>query len=423
MNFVRKGPDANPLAPLMQNSVMPSPASAKLVPSLTTKRITSIDFLRGLVIVIMALDHVRDYFHADSMILDPTDLETTTPVFFFTRWITHFCAPVFMFLAGTSAFLVGQRKSRKQLSWFLFTRGLWLVLLELTIVNFAWLFNLEFTTIFLIVIWALGVGMMILSALIFLPLRVLLAVGLLIVAGHNLLDNFHVPGNGFWAILWAVLHERRAFEFDGRVLGVGYPIIPWLGIMITGYCFGYFYRKQADPATRKKYLRWLGLGICCLFILLRAINVYGDPSPWAEQPSTVFTILSFLNLSKYPPSLLYTLMTLGPAILLLSVTEEIKGRIAKGFISIGRVPMFFYILHIYFIHLGAMLAISLSGHPWTDMLLTTWPWMEPQLKGYGFSLGVTYLVWLLLILLLYPLCVWYDRYKTLHKEKWWLSYL
>jgi uncharacterized membrane protein len=407
----------------MQTSVMPVPASTPSVPFFPAKRISSIDFLRGLVIVIMALDHVRDYFHADSMILDPTDLQTTTPAFFFTRWITHFCAPVFVFLAGTSAFLVGQRKSRRQLSKFLVTRGLWLIFLEITIVNFGWFFNIHFTSIFLAVIWVLGLGMIILSAMIHLPYRLLLVIGLLIVAGHNLLDTVHVPGNEVGAMLWAEIHERRLFQINRLAIGTAYPILPWLGIMLTGYCFGSLYRTQVNPVYRKKMLQYIGIGVCCLFILLRAINVYGDPSPWQQKSSGVLAILSFLNVTKYPPSLLYASMTLGPAILLLSVTEDLKGKFSNALTAIGRVPMFFYILHIYFIHLGAMLAISLMGHPWTDMILSSWPWTQPQLKGYGFSLGSTYLIWLGLILLLYPLCAWYDKYKSSHKDKWWLSYL
>ena len=261
------------------------------------------------------------------------------------------------------------------------------------------------------------------SALIHLPFRLLLVIGLLIVAGHNLLDNVHVPGEGIGAILWAELHERRLFQINGYAVGTAYPILPWLGIMITGYCFGSFYRKQVNPVTRKKTLQYIGIGACFLFIVIRAINVYGDPSPWTQQASGTLTVLSFLNLTKYPPSLLYALMTLGPAILLLSVTEDIKGKFLNALAAIGRVPMFFYILHIYFIHLGAMLAITLTGHQWSDMILSSWPWTQPQLKGYGFSLGATYLIWLGLILLLYPLCAWYDKYKSSHKDKWWLSYL
>ena len=192
---------------------------------------------------------------------------------------------------------------------------------------------------------------------------------------------------------------------------------------ITGYCFGSFYKKDVNAATRRKVLRYIGLAVCCLFILVRAINIYGDPSPWKSQASGTFTLLSFLNLTKYPPSFLYTLMTLGPAILLLSVTENIKGRFLNALTVIGRVPMFFYIVHIYLIHLAAMLAISLMGHPWSDMILTSWPWTQPQLKGYGFSLATSYGIWLVLVLLLYPLCAWYDKYKSAHKDKWWLSYL
>jgi len=405
----------------MQISALPLPSVKPF--SSTHQRITSIDFLRGLVMIIMALDHVRDYFHADSMLIDPANLEQTTTPLFLTRWITHFCAPVFMFLAGTSAFLVGERKSREELAGFLLKRGVWLMILELTVVNFGWFFDLHFTSIFLIVIWALGFSMVILAGLIYLPFRLLATVGLLIVAGHNLLDNVHVEGNSIGAILWAEFHERRLFMIDGHRLGTGYPLLPWLGIMITGYCFGYFYRNQSNPGTRRKQLLLIGLSACVLFILLRFINVYGDPSPWDFQSTPLFTLLSFINTTKYPPSLLYTLMTLGPAILLLALSERIKGTLSNALVTIGRVPMFFYIVHIYLIHLVAMVAAGLSGHSWSDMLLTGWTWTQPQLKGYGFSLPVTYLFWISLIAVLYPLCKWYDRYKSSHRHYWWLSYL
>ena len=388
---------------------------------LNRKRIESIDLLRGIVMVIMALDHVRDYFHADHFLYDPTDMTQTTAPVFFTRWITHFCAPVFVFLAGTSAFLVGERKTKKELSLFLVKRGLWLMLLELTIVNFAWFFNPEFPFFRLQVIWVLGLGMVIMSVLIYLPPKVILAAGLLILFAHNLLDNIHATGNSVRDFLWAELHERKRFIIGGRMVVTGYPIIPWLCIMMLGYCFGSLYKKGMDTALRKKYLLMIGGAAITLFLLIRGINIYGDMKPWAVQHSFILTICSFLNVAKYPPSLLYTLMTLGPALVVLMLLEKPLNRLGNMLVRIGRVPMFFYILHLYLIHAAALLAIEFTGRSWKDMIMVGNE--NPQLKGYGFSLWVVYLVWVAVILMLYPLCKRYDNYKTNHKEKWWLSYL
>jgi uncharacterized membrane protein len=388
-------------------------------------RIHSIDLLRGIVIIIMALDHVRDYFHADNFLYDPTDFSHTTPVVFFTRWITHFCAPVFMFLSGTSAFFVGERKTKKHLSTFLLTRGLWLMLLELTVVNFAWRFNPAFPFFGLAVIWALGCCMVILAALIHLPKQIILIIGLLILCMHNMLDDIHATGDSWKDILWAELHERKRFTIAGHVVATGYPLLAWIGIMSLGYCFGQLYKKGIDAAVRKKYLLTIGCAATILFLLIRGINMYGDKEPWNVQSTFIMTVCSFLNTTKYPPSLLYALMTLGPAIVFLAFAEKTLGWLGNKIIHFGRVPLFFYILHLYLIHLLAVIAVVLSGHPWTDMITTSnlnvsdCPW----LKGYGFSLGIVYLVWLLVVLMLYPLCKWYDGYKQSHKEKWWLSYL
>jgi len=390
-----------------------------------TKRIESIDLLRGIVIIIMALDHVRDYFHAANFLYEPTDMTQTNPAVFFTRWITHFCAPVFVFLAGTSAFLVGERKTKNELSSFLLKRGLWLILLEIVVIDFAWSFNPAYPLIRLQVIWVLGLAMVILSGLIYLPLKIILMIGLLILFGHNLLDNIHATGNSFTDFLWGVLHERKRFSFGGRLIATGYPIISWLGIMALGYCFGSLYKKGLDAALRKKYLLLIGGTAIALFMLLRGINMYGDRAPWSVQSSLLLTVCSFLNVTKYPPSLMYVLMTLGPALIVLALLEKPLNRLESMIIRIGRVPLFFYILHLFLIHLLAVVAVVLSGRPWTDMISITninakdSPW----LKGYGFSLAGTYLVWLIVVLLLYPLCKWYDQYKTSYKQKWWLSYL
>ncbi|MEP7376445.1 MAG: heparan-alpha-glucosaminide N-acetyltransferase domain-containing protein [Chitinophagaceae bacterium] len=389
------------------------------------KRIESIDLLRGIVIIIMALDHVRDYFHAGNFLYEPNDMSQTNGAVFFTRWITHFCAPVFVFLAGTSAFLVGERKTKKELSAFLLKRGIWLMLLEVVVITFAWTFNPAYIIFRLQVIWVLGLAMIIMSALIYLPPKIILIIGLVILFGHNLLDNIHATGNSFKDFLWAELHERKRFFLAGHQVTTGYSILAWLGIMMLGYSFGIFYKKGIDPALRKKYLLGIGSTAISLFLLLRGINSYGDMAPWSTQSSFELTICSFLNVTKYPPSLMYTLMTLGPALIALAFLEKPLNWVGKTIIPIGRVPLFFYILHIFLIHGLAVIAVVVSGRPWTDMIITTIANAKesPWLQGYGFSLAGTYVVWMLVILLLYPLCRWYDKYKTSHKEKWWLSYL
>jgi uncharacterized membrane protein len=385
------------------------------------KRIESIDLLRGVVIIIMALDHVRDYFHADQFLFSPTDMSKTYPALFFTRWITNFCAPAFVFLAGTSAFLIGRRKSKKELSRFLFTRGLWLIFLEVTVVNFAWWFNPETPFIRLQTIWSLGASMIALSILIYLPKKLILLTGLLFIFGHNLLDNIHVPGNSLKAFLWAEVNERKRFMVSGHTIAAGYAVVPWFGIMALGYYAGNFYIREMSADKRKKYLLVIGASVIGLFILLRATNTYGDMVPWAVYNHPATTIISFFNLTKYPPSLLYTLMTLGPCMIFLALAEKPLGKTGHAITTVGRVPMFFYILHLYLIHLLALLAAELSGRSWKAMIMTGNE--NPQLKGYGFSLWVVYLVWIAIVLMLYPLCKRYDKYKTNHKEKWWLSYL
>lgn len=389
--------------------------------ALPKKRIESIDLLRGVVIIIMALDHVRDFFHADHFLFNPADITKTYPALFFTRWITHFCAPAFVFLAGTSASIVGQRKSKKELSWFLLSRGLWLMLLELTVINFAWFFNPAFPVLVLQVIWALGVCMVVLSAFIHLPQKLILFIGIIILFGHNLLDTIHVDGTGIKAFLWAALHERKAFTFMGHIFRTGYPVLAWIGIMALGYCFGSLYKKEVTAPARKKYLVTLGVSAVMLFFLIRIINIYGDNTPWSVYTNTSTTIISFFNVTKYPPSLLYSLMTLGPCMIFLAYTEKPLGKAGKAITVFGRVPMFFYILHIFLIHALAMAVISFTDKSWDDMIM--FGYQNPQLKGYGFSLWVVYLVWISIILLMYPLCKRYDKYKTNHKEKWWLSYL
>jgi len=374
--------------------------------------------------IIMALDHVRDYFHADAFLYDPLDLNKTTVALYFTRWITHFCAPIFVLLAGTSAFLSGQRKTKKQLSFFLLTRGIWLMVLEETVVNFEWFYNIHFNFFIFGVIWVLGLCMVILAGLIFLPRKLLLVFGLIMVAGHNLLDKTVVPENDTLGFFWGILHQQKFFQMGQVLIAEFYHVIPWVGVMTLGYCLGGLYAKDFDPVKRRKILLRIGVSSWILFIIIRSINVYGDLYTWTSQASPMLTLLSFLNVHKYPPSLDYLLVTEGFAMIFLSATENVSNRFTK-FISVyGRVPMFYYLCHLLLIHLGAMLAAVLTGYHWYDMVsFDTWITELPRFKGYGFSLGAVYLIWIALILILYPLCRKYDSYKSRHKEKWWLSYL
>jgi uncharacterized membrane protein len=372
----------------------------------------------------MALDHTRDYFHADAFLYDPLDLEKTTVLLYFTRWITHFCAPIFVLLAGTSAFISGQRKTKKELSGFLLKRGIWLIILEQTVVNFSWFFNIHFNFFIFGVIWVLGLCMIILAGLIFLPRNLICLIGFVMVAGHNLLDPIHFQNNNASGFIWGMLHDRKIFAIGPVHIAEAYHIIPWAGVMALGYCLGGIFANGYDAAKRKKILLQLGSACLLLFMIIRGINVYGNLYPWTSHSSPLLTFLSFINISKYPPSLDYLLVTEGSAFLFLALTENISNGFTR-FISVyGRVPLFYYILHIYLIHLVAILAAVLSGYKWTDMTgFTTWISGMPSLQGYGFSLGVVYLVWISIILLLYPLCKWYDRYKSAHRDKWWLSYL
>jgi uncharacterized membrane protein len=390
----------------------------------TTNRITSIDFLRGAIMIIMALDHVRDYLFAGSFLYDPLDFAKTSGILFFTRWVTHFCAPIFMLLAGTSAFLIGQKKTKKELSVFLLKRGLWLVFLEMIVVNFGWNFNITFPMFLFITIWALGISMIVLAALIHLPNKLILVFCVILIAGHNLFDGFHITGNTLPAFGWSLLHDQQFFTWHSEILLVGYPLVPWIGVMPLGYCLGQLYTSGYDAKKRKKTLLIMGVTAIVLFILIRYSNLYGDPAKWSIQKNSLFTFLSFIKVNKYPPSLLYILMTLGPALLFLAFTEKLQNSVVKVVSVYGRVPMFYYLIHIYVIHLVAMVASGITpGENWKIWILTKPIWFTTDLKGYGFSLPVAYLIWLIIVIALYPLCKWYDSYKQAHKEKWWLSYL
>lgn len=387
-------------------------------------RIESIDILRGLVMVIMALDHVRDYFHYGSFFSDPTNLETTTPFLFLTRFITHYCAPVFVFLAGTSAFLYGSKKTKPELFKFLFTRGIWLVFLEIAVNNLIWWFDINYGFVVLQVIWAIGLSMVILSFLIFLPKQILIAIGLIIILGHNLLDTILLKGESIGAILWYILHQGSQITTDSnRLIGIYYPILPWVGVIILGYSFGLFYVKNFNASIRKKWLLIMGFAAIALFFIIRGSNVYGDLEPWTIQDTSTKTILSFFNVSKYPPSLSYLLITLGPALLFLYGIETVKNKFTDFFLVFGRVPLFYYFLHVFVIHALAIIGILIFGGNWQDMILTAEAFQNANLINYGYSLMVVYTVWAGVIILLYFPSKKYMVYKAKNKQKWWLSYL
>lgn len=387
---------------------------------MTKNRIESLDLLKGLVIVIMALDHVRDYFHYSSYIFDPTDPTLTTVPLFLTRFLTNFCAPAFSFLAGISSFMVGKRKSPNELSSFLLNRGLWLVFVELVIMNFGWYFDVSFRSVNFSVIWSLGISMIFLAGLIHLPKKVILIFSCLLIFGHNLLDNIHFDGS----ILWAFLHEQKPFlTTPNHIFVAVYPLIPWIAVMALGYYFGSFYDKDYDPIKRKKIFNIIGIAAIVFFVILRGINIYGNLLPWNNYGNLMQTTFSFLNLTKYPPSLSFLLVTLGGAFLFLASAETLKGRVVNFFCVFGRVPFFFYIIHIYLIHFLALITAEFTGLGWQKMVLPAMPFMVKALKGFGFNLFIVYLIWILIIAMLYPLCKRFDTYKQNHKDKWWLSYL
>ena len=381
-------------------------------------RLTSIDLLRGLIIVLMVLDHTRDYFMTGAFFTDAVDPKTSWPALYATRWITHLCAPGFVFLAGVSAFLKGARDGdTKALSWFLFSRGLWLVVLELTVVNFGW--NFGVAPPFLQVIWAIGAGMIALAALVWLGPRVVLALGIAIIAGHNLLDPINPPHLGEAAPVWNLLHESGFPTILGVPIFAAYPLIPWLGILCLGYGLGFIFLKT--PGERIRTLLFLGLAFLAAFIALRWINVYGDPRPWTEQADAVRTAMSFLNVQKYPPSLQFTLVTLGINLLLLSGFERLRGPIAEFFLTFGRVPLFVYVLHIYLIHaLQILVGTVIAGRPASDFIKV---FENPaKQQGWGYDLPVVYLVWAVILALLFPLARWFGKVKR-ERRDWWLSYL
>jgi uncharacterized membrane protein len=402
--------------------VTPAPSEVIVRAAPVPDRLPSVDLLRGAVMVLMALDHVRDYV-SDEIFINPTDLTQASPALFLTRWVTHFCAPTFIFLAGTGAFLSRNRgRSRADLSWFLLTRGLWLVFLELTVVRAAWWFNWDLYHHGPAIFWAIGWSMVALSALVFLPTPLIALFGVVMIAGHNLLDKLTAEDLRLPEWLWIVLHRPgEAPVVDGFTLGTGYCLIPWVGVMAAGYAFGTM--LQLAPGVRRRAVGALGLALIAAFVVLRALDFYGDPNHLTGQPTVVRSCLSFLNCTKYPPSLLYLLMTLGPAIFALALFDRPLSPLARPIVTFGRVPLFFYLLHIPLIH-GLAVLLDWARFGWSP-LATGGPWdLRPGLvpDTWGVNLPVVYLLWVAVVVVLYFPCRWFAEVKRRHRSGW-LSYL
>lgn len=413
-----------------------SPASpAHATPALAAgARISEIDMMRGFVIVLMALDHTRDYFLGGpgmvgigGNLLDPT---TTTPLLYITRWITHLCAPTFVFLAGVSAYLqFAKGKPTPQLSGFLFTRGLWLIFLEITVLSFGWSFGFPYA-FFLQVIWAIGLCMLALAALVWLPRMVVLALGVLIVGGHNLFDPITVEQGG---LAWQILHEGGPLFVGEQPIGlIAYPVLPWIGIAALGYGLGAVFTLPAE--TRNRTILFIGLGMLAAFLVLRLTMIYGDPAfptgpegvwrDWREQPSLGAGMMVFLDVQKYPPSLQFTLVTLGIMLTLWPLFTRLRGPVASVLNTFGAVPFFFYLLHVYLIHVLSIVANMAMGRDvggLFDYMINVFIAPE-KLAGLGFSLGWVYVAWIVILALLYPVCRYWQQLKARRRD-WWLSYL
>jgi len=379
-------------------------------------RLESIDVVRGVIMILMALDHTRDYFGMRG--LDPTNLANTSAAWFATRWITHFCAPVFFLLMGTGAYLSLRRQTPRELARFLFTRGLWLIFLELVLMRWVIQFNIDYHVTLLLVLWALGWAMIGLAALVRLPLRAIAVIGLVMIVGHNLLDAVR------WANpVWAVLHQPGfVWRTSEHLVFAAYPLIPWLGVTAVGFALGRIY--DWDTLRRRAWLARVGLAACAAFVVLRAVNLYGDPVPWTAQRDALFTGLAFINTTKYPPSLLFLLMTLGPVLLLLWMLERGTPRWLAAAKVIGRVPLFYYVVHFFLIHLltTAVCLLRYGSAHWSfeSPDLAHYPFSAPP--GWGYALPGIYLWWALVVAVMYPLCRGFANLKQRRSEAW-LSYV
>jgi uncharacterized membrane protein len=373
----------------------------------------------------MALDHVRDFVMSGS-VQDPTASAATGPLLFATRWITHFCAPTFVFLAGTSAGLMSQRKTPTALASFLLTRGLWLIALEVFVISITWTFAPTGvaeaggqTYIAMQVIWAIGASMVVLAAAQFLGRGACLAIGAGIILGHNLLDAVWPAASttGSTGPLWVVLHARQLYTLGPISVYFSYPLLPWIGVMLVGYGSASLFELPAK--LRDPRLLRIGMGLVMAFILIRAANVYGDPHPWEPEPgNAAASVMSFLNTTKYPPSLLFILMTLGPAAIACAFADRWRGRVRDAFVTLGRAPLAFYVAHLYLVHILALLLGIAQGFS-AQQFLTHYRFFP---KGFGVGLAGVYLIWILVVVILYPLCRWVAALKARRRD-WWLSYV
>ena len=371
-----------------------------------TYRLAAIDWLRGFVMIIMTLDHVRDYVHSSAQ--DPMADPDVNGMLYFTRWISHLCAPTFVFLTGLSAGLMLQRKSRGEISQLLFTRGLWLIFLEITVISLSWKFNFSNQPgVILQVIWAIGVSMIALSALVYLPRGWILGIGIVIVAGSNLLDGLLPPSTFAQpSPFWLAIHRQLIFMVGDISVVVAYPILSWVGIIACGYACAALYEQE--PQQRSRRLAQWGLGLLAAFFVLRLSNVYGDPVSWQTAETAGKTVMRFFNVEKYPPSLLFTCVTLGIALLLLRAAEKYRFALYDAVVIFGRVPLFFYVAHLYLAHLLAVLFGMLQGFPASAWLTT----VLAKPAGYGFNLLIVYLVWIAVVICLYPACRYFSALKA-----------
>jgi uncharacterized membrane protein len=376
--------------------------------------------------IVMALDHVRDFFHSGAMLHSPTNMATTTPAVFLTRWITHFCAPVFLFTAGISAYLWLARggRTKDQLSRFLLIRGLWLIGLEVFVLRFALYFSLSAKyPVLLITLWALGASMMALAALVHLPVPLLTGLSAAVILLHNLTDHVQASSFGSLGWIWNVLHQPGALRVAGMVVVVGYSLLPLVATMAAGYCAGHLF--QSSARSRQRTLFWLGAAMTIAFILLRAINVYGDPSRWTVQKSALMTVLSFLNCTKQPASADFLLMTLGPALILLAIFDRAGISESNPLLTYGRVPLFYFVVHFFLIHLIQVVA-TWFRYGSAPFLFVPPPSVQGPRElfppGFGYDLWVAYVVWVLVVLTMYPACRWFSKTKA-RRQDWWLSYL
>ena len=387
------------------------------LPEKPSSRLRSLDALRGAVMILMTLDHVRDFFHIGATSFSPTDLARTNTILFLTRWITHFCLPVFMFASGAGAYLWWRQRdhTKGQLSRFLLTRGAWFIVLELTVMQLAYNFNVSSgLMVLLLILWIFGICMILMAGLVHLPIRWLLGASVAVICLHNCLDRVQASQFGSAAWVWNVLHQPGVLSVASRSVLVSYTLLPWIAVMAAGFCLGPVLERS--PAVRGRILRRLGWAAVIGFILLRALNIYGDPVPWSVQKSAGFTILSFLNCTKYPASLDFLLMTLGPALLVLALFDRHPPTGSNPLIVFGRVPMFFFVLHFYLIHtLEAVMAWLRYGNSALSFVFNPPPSMGGPAQlfpaNFGYGLWVTYAVWIAVVACLYPLCRWYANFK------------